>query len=172
MKLFTALALCALVLNAASVTEFETLEARFEQTVTNEHNQSLRYSGQVWLKKPDLAYWRYETPIDKTIYIQGKRVVIVEPELFQATRFESDLSLNILDAWGKSRAVKAGERIATVGENRITLRHNDAFITQVDYRDTMDNEVLIRFFDQRKNPRLDPGLFIPAIPEGFDLIVH
>lgn len=164
--------LCVFSVQAAELVEFQTLQARFEQSVTNDQAQTLRYSGSVWLKQPDLARWHYAEPIEKTIYIQGHHVVIVEPDLFQATRFESPLSLNILEAWQKSKPVKAGERLAIVGENRITIQHEGGFITSVFYRDSLDNEVSIRFFEQEKNPRLEPGHFVPDIPKGFDIIVH
>ena len=172
MKFWMGFLILPIGLWAASVMEFETLHANFAQQVTNDQNQTLRYTGQVWLKKPDLALWQYETPIEKTIYLHGNQVTLIEPELFQATRFESELSLNILEAWNQSRPHKPGERIATVNQNRILIQHDSDFIRRVSYRDTLDNQVAIEFLKPVKNPRLDPGLFMPEIPKGFDLIIH
>jgi chaperone LolA len=64
----------------------DSLSADFEQ-VSNSSNQLGQFRGHVYLKKGRRALFRYDTPIKKFDYFDGKFYTTYRPELAQAQRF-------------------------------------------------------------------------------------
>ncbi|MDR1911201.1 MAG: LolA-like outer membrane lipoprotein chaperone [Helicobacteraceae bacterium] len=157
-------------LRADTPIDFKTLKQDFVQRVTNELNQTLTFAGVVRLKQPNLARYDYEKPLQKTITISGDRVLMLEPELEQATKFTSEIALNIIDLWKQSRAVGEGKREAVVKNQKISLEHEGANITRVYYTDDLDNFVEIILSAPKRNEPIDDSFFAPAIPKGWDII--
>ncbi|GHV02221.1 hypothetical protein AGMMS49521_3670 [Campylobacterota bacterium] len=155
---------------AKSPIDFQTLEQRFVQRVTNDQNQTLSFSGKVWLKKPNLARYDYEKPQPKIIAIRGNQVLMIEPDLEQATHFKSDLTLNILEVWKMSKEVSKTKREATINDQLIAIEHNGENIVRVYYTDDFDNFIEIVLGDPKRDATIANNFFTPAIPSGYDLI--
>lgn len=172
MRVFIAVLLTIFCLKAEDIINFSTLEAEFIQTVTNEQNSSIIYNGKVWLKKPDLAVWRYTKPIQKEIFINDKSIVIVEPELFQATMLKSEQSINILKVWQSSKPISKTQRVSTINNSKVTITHDSNHIKTIFYKDELENFVTIEFNNQQKNPQLANDFFKAKVPEDFDIIVQ
>lgn len=172
MRIFISFLALIFALNAENIVDFDTLKSEFVQSVTNDQNQSIVYKGTVWLKNPDFALWKYQEPIEKYIYINGTKVIIVEPELFQATSLESNQILNIITAWKKSKVINQNRRVVTINNNKITITHNDKFITMISYKDELDNSVEIALDNSQKNIALDQDFFKAKIPQDYDLVIN
>ena len=54
----------------ASLDQINSFEADFIQSVTDEKNKVLTYSGHVIASKPQKALWNYIKPVEKTVYIR------------------------------------------------------------------------------------------------------
>jgi len=65
----------------ASINEVTSFDADFIQNITDEKNKVLTYKGHITASKPQNAFWKYTTPIEKNVYITSFEVIIVEPEL-------------------------------------------------------------------------------------------
>ena len=66
---------------------FTTLQAAFVQSVFSEDGSSLDVSaGQVYLRRPDLFRWDYQTPYVQSIIADGETIWIYDEDLEQATR--------------------------------------------------------------------------------------
>ncbi|MDR0664141.1 MAG: outer-membrane lipoprotein carrier protein LolA [Helicobacteraceae bacterium] len=150
--------------------DFTTLKQSFIQRVTNEQNQTITFSGAVWLKQPNLVRYDYVKPQKKTVTARGDRILILEPDLEQATRFTSEIALNIIDLWRQSYAVGEGKREAIIKNQKIAIEHEGANITKVYYTDDLDNFVEIMLSDPERDKPIDDGFFTPAIPNGWDII--
>jgi len=162
--LFTAL--------CASPLDFKTAQAHFTQHVTNEHNKTITYSGNIYMKKPDLMLWEYQTPIQKSIYINRMTVTIYEPELYQATIFKNQEALNLVELFRKSTKVNNTTRKAFVDGNELTLKHNDEQFTKVFFRDKVENQVVINFTDYKKGIELENERFFFMPSSEIDVIRH
>jgi outer membrane lipoprotein carrier protein len=155
---------------AATPIDFKTLKQSFVQIVTNEQNQTLKFEGAIWLKQPNLVRYDYEKPLKKTIVVRGDRVLALEPDLEQATRFKSEIALNIIDLWKQSREVGAGKREAVIKGRTVSLEHDGANVTKVYYADDFDNYVEIVLNNPKRNETIDDSFFNPPIPSGWDVI--
>ncbi|GHS86521.1 outer-membrane lipoprotein carrier protein [Campylobacterota bacterium] len=155
---------------AAAEIDFKTLSMSFEQRVTNEQNQTLKYSGKLWLKQPSFARYDYEKPVKKTIAIANKSVLMIEPDLMQVTRFESEIAVNIIELWKKGKSVGAGKREATINGIKITLEHSGERFDRVYYTDDFDNFVEIVFSNHSRNIAIDDKFFLPPVPKNYDII--
>ncbi|MDR2151901.1 MAG: outer-membrane lipoprotein carrier protein LolA [Helicobacteraceae bacterium] len=157
-------------LNAQTPIDFTTLKQSFVQRVTNDQNQTITFSGNVWLKQPNFVRYDYEKPQQKTIAARGDRILMLEPDLEQATKFKSEIALNIIDLWKKSYAVGEGKREAVIENRKISLEHEGATITKVYYTDDLDNFVEIVLSDPERDKPIDDNFFAPPIPNGWDVI--
>lgn len=169
MRIFAIFLVLGSILFAAP-NDFTTLKTRFDQRVTNDQNQTINYTGTLWLKQPNFARYDYDTPQTKTITIRGDQVVMIEPDLEQATRFRSTVSLNLINAWQSSTAISKTKRIATINNQTIYIEHNSDQITRVFYTDNFDNFVEILLHNATRNKPIDDGFFAPKIPENYDVI--
>ena len=59
------IALLSSTLSLASIDTINSFEAKFTQSVTDDKNVSLQYSGYVKAQKPQNAVWHYTKPIKK-----------------------------------------------------------------------------------------------------------
>ncbi len=148
--------------------DFETLQVDFNQSVTTDSDQSIRYSGTLYLMQPDRALWIYTTPIEKSIYIRGEAVTVVEPGLFQATHMRQSTAQNILELFHKSEAIAPGKRRALFNDTPVEFTHDENFIIRLHYRDELEHNVTIEFATPQMDPWLEEALFYPDIPAGFD----
>ncbi|MDR3163363.1 MAG: LolA-like outer membrane lipoprotein chaperone [Helicobacteraceae bacterium] len=150
--------------------DFQTLQMNFLQTVTNDQNQTLKYSGKVWLKTPDMARYEYESPQKKSVAISGGEIIMIEYDLEQATKYKRTDLLNIIDSWKSSEPVTDTKRVAKIDGLTLYIEHNRDAIERIYYIDNFDNFVEIALSDPVKNKTVDNSFFIPKVPTGFDLI--
>ena len=79
-------------LSFASFDSINSFEADFTQSVTDDKNKSLIYSGHIVASKPQNALWNYLKPIKKDVFINRFEVTVIEPEIEQVIirRIESN----------------------------------------------------------------------------------
>ena len=80
---------------ATPLQKLKSYSAHFKQTIIDQDDVKIVYSGQFLALKPDHALWHYKKPVTKSVYINNNQVVIVEPELEQAIykRVENSFTL-------------------------------------------------------------------------------
>ena len=79
---------------SASLDNLNSFQADFMQSVTDDKNATLHYSGSITAQKPQNVLWKYTTPIKKSIYINQNRITIVEPEIEQVIIKDLDTNLD------------------------------------------------------------------------------
>jgi outer membrane lipoprotein carrier protein len=82
MKLLISILLCSTI-SFANIKDINSFEADFIQTITDDKNSSLNYTGHITASKPQNAIWNYLTPVKKDVYINRFSITIVEPEIEQ-----------------------------------------------------------------------------------------
>ena len=161
--------LCS-TLSFGAIDNINSFEADFTQSVTDDKNSSLSYSGYVAAKKPKNAVWNYIEPIKKDVYINDRMVTIIEPEIEQVIvrRIESNFDFFMMI----KNAVKINENIyeANYKESKFIIFITNNLIESISYKDEFDNNVKIIFKNQKQNIKLADELFRANIPIEFDII--
>ena len=154
----------------AGVFDFNTISSDFKQTITNEENSKIIYKGSLYATTQEKALWIYKSPVEKKIFFNKSRVVIVEPELEQAIITNLKNVPNLTELLKKSiRKENKTYETAFNGTNYIIYTKNNQ-ITKIEYKDKLGNSVEIELLNQTINSVLDDSLFIADIPFDFDII--
>jgi outer membrane lipoprotein carrier protein len=144
--------------------------ADFEQRITDEKNSTISYKGHVWAKRPDQAHWNYQSPVNKSVYIKGERVVVIEPDLEQAIIKKIEGDINLL-AVLSSAVPLGGERYrADYGSQTFFITMQSGVIAKIQYRDAFDNLVELIFMRQEQNGPIAAERFDAVVPESFDIL--
>ncbi len=147
-----------------------TMQANFTQTITNDKNNTITYSGDMIAKRPNLTMWHYSKPVDKTVYITTSNVTIIEPELEQVIIKQLENSIDILAILAAATKVTESEYSAHYQGKAYKIGLEKREIRSISYNDAFDNLVTITFTSRKINAPIDDALFYPSIPEDFDII--
>jgi len=148
----------------------QSFQADFIQKITDEEKKTLTYAGTIKSKRPNLVLWHYTDPINKKIYINEKRAVIVEPELEQAIIKRLQGEIDFFGILASAVYVDATHYKASYKGIDFVLKEVNGVIESLEYTDQLENKVLITFSKQRQNRPLENALFTPKVPKYFDVI--
>jgi len=148
----------------------QSFEADFIQTITDEENKVLKYTGTMHSKRPALVLWNYTNPINKKIYINKNRAVIVEAELEQAIIKHLRGEIDFFEIITKAKLIDKTHYKAYYKDLEFTLEEKNGIIISLAYTDQLENKVLITFTNQKQNHPIEDDFFIPKIPKDFDII--
>jgi outer membrane lipoprotein carrier protein len=171
MKLFaTFLLTCSALL--AGAFDFETISSEFKQTITNEENSKIVYTGSFYASTKAKALWIYKSPIDKKIYFSKNQVVIVEPELEQVIITNLQNTPNLTEILKSAKSVDDNTFETTYDDTKYVIDVKNEKIERISYSDKLENKVTIELFNQSINTFLDDSLFKATIPDGFDVVTQ
>ena len=154
----------------ASLDSINSFEADFTQSVTDEKNKVLVYSGHVIASKPQKAVWNYIKPIEKNVYINAYSVVIVEPEIEQVIVKRIKSNFDFFNMIKNAKRIKENTYEASYKNTIFTIISKNSLIQSVLYKDEFDNNIKIIFKKQIQNKDIDDKKFIPDIPMEYDVI--
>lgn len=170
MKIFIALLIMISTLFAQSFKEKTSFEADFEQTVLNSSNSRIVYQGKLFIKEPSFILWKYNTPIQKDVYIRDDFVTIIEPELEQAIVSNLEKELNILNILKDAKKVTDNEYEAKLYDTDYLLQIKNDELEKISYKDELDNNITITFKNIRSNHHISNDIFKVTVPDDFDII--
>ncbi len=147
-----------------------TMQAEFVQTITDEKNSTITYTGNMLAKRPNMTMWHYMKPVEKTVYITSANVTIVEPELEQAIVKKLDNSIDILAILAAAKKNSRERYTAYYNHQQYHISMQGDMIKSISYSDAFDNIVTIVFTAQQINKDIDDSRFHADIPEEFDII--
>ena len=171
MKLFTTFLLTFSVL-FAGVFDFNTISSEFKQTIVNEENSKIVYSGNFYATTEAKALWVYKSPIDKKIYFSQNQVVIVEPELEQVIITNLQNVPNLTEILKSAKSVDTNTYETTYEDIKYVIHVKGDNIESISYSDKLENRVTIELFNQTINSFLDDSLFKATIPKDFDVVTQ
>jgi len=148
----------------------QSFEADFVQTITDEESKVLQYKGTMHSKRPALVLWNYTSPINKKIYINKKRAIIVEAELEQAIIKHLRGEIDFFEILAKAKMLDETHYIAYYKDLEFTLEEENGVIISLAYTDQLENKVIIAFTNQKQNRPIEDKFFIPKVPKDFDII--
>ncbi|MDP3300826.1 MAG: LolA-like outer membrane lipoprotein chaperone [Sulfuricurvum sp.] len=154
----------------ASPQDINSFNSSFEQRIVDEHGKVIVYRGELWASKPQNALWSYQKPIQKSVYISGKRLVILEPQLEQATVRSLGDEIDFLEIIKKAKKIDNDHYKATVNGQTYTIIFKNDLLSMIQYTDGYDNKVTIQFLKPAQNLAIPSSRFQPSIPAGYDVI--
>ncbi len=169
MRFFTLLFAFTLTLYA-SPKEFSTFNGKFVQTILDGNGKKIVYSGELWASKPQNALWVYHKPVKKSIYVNGPKITVIEPNIEQVTLRNLDGEIDFLQIVQKAVKVDAETYKATIKGETYTMTFQNNLLHIIRYNDSFDNKVVIQFSAQKANSPIDPSRFKASIPADYDII--
>ncbi len=147
-------------------------EAEFLQKVTNPKKKVILYRGTLTMKAPSTLKWVYREPTRKEVCSDGKKILVVDHDLEQATTYRMQKRFDLAAVLHSARPYRDGIYVARYNGRNYTLAVDpQGRVTQIAYRDDMDNVVNIHFRKIRylKTPPAQKSLSCP-IPKTYDRI--
>ena len=167
-------AICALFcanvaqnLNAESLKNITSIKADFTQEILGDEG-GIKYSGHLVARADSKAYWRYDTPIIKEIFVEGKSVMIYEPEFSQVI-ISDKMDIDFMKILNSVR--KNGDEWQSVVNNqtfRIVLKGDKPH--KILYKDELDNDIIITLENVALNAKIDDEMFHFKRPQGIEVI--
>jgi outer membrane lipoprotein carrier protein len=150
--------------------DLTSFNSKFVQTIIDDNNKKITYTGELWASKPQNALWVYQKPIQKSVYISGSKITIIEPQIEQVTIRTLDDEIDFLQIIQKAKKVDNDKYTATVKGQTYTVIFKNNLLASITYQDSYDNRVTILFTNPVHNKTIESNRFKPSIPEGFDII--
>ncbi len=165
--------ICIFVLNIyASALDFKTLECNFTQTITNDENSTITYTGSFYATNRNRALWIYKTPVEKKVYFKNKKVAIFEPELEQVIITTLKNSPNITQIIKEAKQISKNQYSTIFDDTQYFIKTKDGKISSINYKDKLENRVKITLNNVETNTILDDALFEISIPKDFDIVTQ
>lgn len=161
------LASAALFAAPKDITSFN---AKFVQTITDDNGKTIRYNGELWASKPQNALWVYQKPIQKSVYVNGQKITVIEPAIEQVTLRTLENEIDFLSIVQKAKKVDNEKYTATVKGQTYTVTFKSDVLSSISYTDGFDNKVLIQFNAPVQNKPIDATRFKALIPADYDII--
>ncbi len=171
MKIF--LLLLSVTLSLFGVAEgIKTFQASFTQTVRDDLDKTITYSGTIIASRPNLAKWEYLSPVKKSVFIDADNITIIEPDLEQVIVKKLEYDLDLFKILSSAKPLKNGSYLATYHGRKFTINMDGEKIRSILYSDDFDNRIQILFSSQKINDIIDNERFVPIMPKGFDLLTQ
>jgi outer membrane lipoprotein carrier protein len=150
--------------------EFDTLESRFTQTITSMEGSEIKYSGDIYIKKPSSVLWIYKEPTFKKIFVDSKQILSYEPILEQATIISIDEANSLTSILDSAKKVDSNKYVADIDGVEYVIELKNSLPKKISYSDKLKNSVEIEFLDPKADVDINSSLFTPTLPLGTDII--
>ena len=150
MKVFFSLLLCSSI-GFASLNSINSFKADFTQSVTDDRNATLHYSGNLAAQKPQNAVWHYLLPIQKDVYINKYSVTIIEPEIEQVIFRRIETKFDFFNMIQNAKKINSNTYEAQYQNKNFIIKMQNNFIEEILYSDDFENKVSIVFTNQKQN---------------------
>jgi len=167
---FILLLLLLLNYSFASMLNITSFQADFTQTITDEKKQELSYRGNVTALQPQYALWKYQLPIEKSIYVEPSKIIIIEPEIEQVIIKEVASDFDFFRLLKSAKKVGVNTYVTFIKGTKYLITIEKNLVSSISYKDELDNSVKILFTNQKQNIKLSKAMFIPIIPDDYDVI--
>lgn len=154
-------------LSAESLKNITSISADFTQEIKGDEG-GIKYSGHLVVRADSKAHWRYETPMKKEIFVNGKSVMIYEPEFAQVI-ISDKMDIDFVRILNSVR--KNGDEWQSVVNNqtfRIILKGDKPH--KIFYKDELDNDIIITLENVALNAKISDKEFEFKRQQGVEVI--
>ena len=176
-----------------SLTELQSMHARFEQWVADKSQTTLQHvTGTMWIQRPGQFRWDTDEPYPQQIVSDGKTLLIYDQDLEQATRKKLDNQIGNTPALLLSGDPKqidgsftvSGYQFDETGELRFDLHPKDkeamfsllrvhfiqGYLRDMYLEDNLGQTTRIEFTQIKKNQPLASSVFELKLDDAVDVI--
>lgn len=158
-------------LNAnGEVLQIKSFKAKFNQSIKSINNNLINYEGEVFIRDDGKILWKYSSPIIKNVYILNDLAIVDEPELEQAIITTLEDEINIIKLLKDSKELKKDSFLSTIDDVDYLISVENSLIKNISYKDKLENDVSISFFEVTQNTQLEDEIFKFEIPKHYDII--
>ncbi|MDD5051226.1 MAG: LolA-like outer membrane lipoprotein chaperone [Sulfuricurvum sp.] len=154
----------------ASPKELNSFNSKFVQTIIDDNGKKITYQGELWAMKPQNALWLYQKPIQKSVYINGKKLTVIEPQIEQVTLRTLGDEIDFLEIIKKAKSLDGSHYSAIVNSQNYIIDFKNEILSSISYKDNFDNKVNIQFTNPVQNKSIESSRFKATIPSEFDII--
>ncbi len=170
MKLLISCFLVVFYSYANNLKNIDTYQASFNQSIINNSQKEILYTGNIYIKQPSNILWEYNDPIIKNVYIIKDKAIIVEPDLEQVIISKLEKEINILNLMKNSKKISENKYTSSIYNRDYTLTIQNNKLTKINYTDEIDNKVTITFSNIKQNENISKNRFEFTIPFEYDVI--
>jgi len=170
-KIIVGIILTSCLWSNENFNELKSFQSNFKQTVTENKNQKIVYTGEIFANNENHALWVYKTPVRKEIYVTERNVLLIEPEIEQVIIKRISSTIDIFKMLKNAKFYK--KDIFLLEKDNIEYYiyvDKDKTLLKITYIDEFSNNVTINFSNQKINRDIPYKIFIPEFPDYFDLI--
>jgi outer membrane lipoprotein carrier protein len=175
------------------LTGVQTLEANFEQVVTDRNGKLVqRSTGVMQFSRPGRFRWEYVKPYTQIIVGDGEKLWLYDPDLNQVTvrkltesigsspaallagdnQLERDFILSDAGQADKLAWVEAIPKSKESTFERVRLGFEGASLDVMELFDNFGQKTVIRFSLLERNPKIPASVFKFSPPKGADVITQ
>lgn len=175
------------------LTGVQTLEANFEQVVTDRNGKLVqRSTGVMQFSRPGRFRWEYVKPYTQIIVGDGEKLWLYDPDLNQVTvrkltesigsspaallagdnQLERDFILSDAGQADKLAWVEATPKSKESTFERVRLGFEGASLDVMELFDNFGQKTVIRFSLLERNPKIPTSVFKFSPPKGADVITQ
>ncbi|WP_411675406.1 LolA-like outer membrane lipoprotein chaperone [Campylobacter sp. LR264d] len=147
---------------------FKNFSSDFTQSVSSK-NSKIDYKGH-FIITPNQAFWKYESPNKKEIYINKEDIVIIEHDLEQVIFSKFDKVPNLSEIFKKAKQIDSKTYEVKYDNINYTIKLNKDSVENISYQDEFENNILIEFYNQNKDDFINSNVFTPKIPKHYDKV--
>ncbi|MBT0885336.1 MULTISPECIES: LolA-like outer membrane lipoprotein chaperone [unclassified Campylobacter] len=150
---------------------YNSFEADFIQKVVDLSNKTLIYEGKFYYQN-EKSLWQYLNPDEKKVYITKNEVVIIDDDLEQVIISKEQIDLaNILKNVSLYEKKEDFVIYKAKYDNIIYyVKVLNNLLTNISYKDELDNQVSIDFINSKINLKINDDIFKYSIPKNYDVI--
>lgn len=174
------------------LTKIETISGAFVQFSVDQKGVRLQESkGEFKAQRPGKFYWHTESPLEQSIYSDGKTVTVYDPDLEQATiqKLSNEISATPAVLFSGDTAnigeqfnvdVRVWDEIVTqflltpkTSDSlfeKMILKFEGAQLAEMRLSDSLGQENSVSFVRTQLNQKFSEQDFQPILPEGTDII--
>ncbi len=154
----------------ADLSTLNSFRADFTQTITDDKGKTLSYKGSIKAKKPQYATWNYTSPVEKNVFINADKIVMVEPELEQVVIKHIENKFDFFNMIKYAKQIDENLYIAHYKDTKFQIKIVNSIVSSIMYEDEFGNQIDISFKNQLQNTPIDSKEFTPVYPLNYDII--
>ena len=171
--------------------QIKTLKVNFEQQVLDRYDLSIKgiSRGELYLSRPNKLRWEYQVPEKQTIIADGRFIWVYNEDLDQASSAFQNMAIKgtPADILINPNHLSKHYQVTQAGENKmiftpknkknkyrwisITFLKN-GLLGDIDIEDKLDQRIRFRFYNEQRDLKLDPALFVFTPTDGTDIFEH
>jgi len=168
--LFAIYMLVSFAFATSDIKNLKSFQAKFTQTITSNSNDVIEYKGKVFIKDSGKILWKYETPVEKNVYIYNNSVIIDEPELEQAIFTQLENEINIIQLLKDAQKVANDTYSSRIDGIKYLIFTKNSKVEKISYKDSLENSIEINFSNIIQNESIEDSIFVFNTPSNYDLI--